>query len=128
MKIVRQTLIAATLILALVGCGAGPVKSAPETVTVTPPQSGAPAPQTITVAPSATTAAEITIPEVADRNAEIVRKELEKLGLKSVNLSSANPKYKMVVNAANWTAVSIEPAPGTVVSADDTVILKVTKP
>jgi hypothetical protein len=53
---------------------------------------------------------------------------LEKLGLTNVEQASANPKYSMVLKVANWTAVSIEPAPGTVVGAGDTVVLKVTKP
>ena len=33
----------------------------------------------------------------------------------------------VVIRAANWTVVSIEPPPGTVVDADATVIVKVTK-
>lgn len=71
---------------------------------------------------------QITIPDVVGQNAEIVRKNLEHLGLTDVNLSSANPKYSVVVLASNWTVVSIEPAPGTVVKADDPVVVKVTKP
>jgi PASTA domain len=44
-----------------------------------------------------------------------------------VSLSSANPKYSVVVLASNWTVVSIEPAPGTVVNANDPVVVKVYK-
>jgi PASTA domain len=64
---------------------------------------------------------------VKGQNAEIVRKNLEKLGLTDVSLSSANPKYSIVILASNWTAVSIEPPPGTVVGSGDPVVVKVYK-
>jgi hypothetical protein len=44
-----------------------------------------------------------------------------------VELSSSNPKYSMVLRASNWTVTSIDPPPGTQVSANDPVIVKVTK-
>jgi len=44
-----------------------------------------------------------------------------------VSLSSANPKYSFVILASNWTAVSIEPPPGTVVGSGDPVVVKVYK-
>ena len=44
-----------------------------------------------------------------------------------MTLASANPKYTMVIMAANWTVVSMEPPPGTVVQSDDPVVVKVTK-
>ncbi|WP_225403679.1 PASTA domain-containing protein [[Mycobacterium] crassicus] len=72
-------------------------------------------------------AREITIPEVQGQNARIARKTLEQLGLTDVSLSSANPKYQNVFNAANWTVVSIEPPPGSVVDANAPVIMKVYK-
>jgi hypothetical protein len=34
----------------------------------------------------------------------------------------------MVLLPQNWTVVTIEPAPGTVVAPDDPVVLTVTKP
>jgi len=70
---------------------------------------------------------QITIPEVAGQNAEIVRKKLETLGLTDVSLASATPKYSVVLLASNWTVVSIEPAPGTVVNSGDPVVVKATK-
>lgn len=113
--------------LSLMGCaGSSPAPSA-STVTVTQPRAVAAPPA---VAPNTTTPATstgITIPEVAGQNAEIVRKHLEQLGLTDVSLASDNPKYKMVIMAANWTVVSIEPAPGTVVQGSDPVVVKVTK-
>lgn len=123
--------VASIIIAALLSASCSSTSStAPSTVTVT--QSPAALP-TATAAPSTNAvqdaaSAQITLPDVAGRNAEIVRKELEKLGLTDVNLSSANPKYSVVVLASNWTAVSIEPEPGTLVNADDPVVVKVTKP
>jgi PASTA domain len=52
----------------------------------------------------------------------------DRLGLTNVKLSSANPKYTFVLQPANWTVVSTEPAAGTQVQADDPVVVKVTKP
>lgn len=78
-------------------------------------------------APELAAPATITIPEVEGQNAEIVRKNLGRLGLTDVNLASANPKYSNVILAKNWTVVSIEPPPGTVVAANDTVVVKVYK-
>jgi hypothetical protein len=119
----------------LAGCSGG-TQTTPSTVTVT--NSGAPAvtsgsintaPATSTLETSVTaTAAGITIPDVNGENAKIAQEALEKLGLTNVELSSANPKYSMVLVAANWTVVSIDPAAGTAVKADDAVVVKVTKP
>ena len=62
------------------------------------------------------------------QNAKIAEDKLEALGLINVTLASANPKYTMVLAPENWKVVSIEPTPGTAVSSNDDVILKVTKP
>ena len=113
-------LLLGAFVLAACGSQASP---SPSTVTVS-------APQHSTVAEAAPTSAaptQITIPEVSGQNAEIVRTNLEKMGLTDVSLSSANPKYSVVVLASNWTCVSIEPAPGTVVKSDDPVVVKVYK-
>ncbi|WAC89711.1 PASTA domain-containing protein [Mycobacterium sp. Aquia_213] len=90
-------------------------------------------PSTITVtasSPGKSTAASgpITLPDFTNQNAEIARKKLESLGLTNVKLTSANPKYTFVIQAANWTVVSMEPPAGTVVQPGDPVIVKVTKP
>jgi beta-lactam-binding protein with PASTA domain len=111
---------AASLLLA--ACG-GTTATSPSTVTVTQSTSAVGAPP---VTKSATPS-QITIPDVTGQNAEIAQKKLEDLGLTDVSLASANPKYSMVLLAKNWTVVSVEPAPGTVVKADDPVIVKVTK-
>ena len=108
--------------LTLAACGSQ--SGSPSTVTVTQPQRSAFAEPAAT---STTVPTPVTIPEVSGQNAEIVRKNLEKLGLTDVNLSSANPNYSVVVLASNWTCVSIEPPPGTVVESDDPVVVKVYK-
>ena len=74
------------------------------------------------------TASSITIPDLTGQNAKIAEDKLEALGLTNVTLASANPKYTMVLAPENWKVVSIEPTPGTAVSSNDDVILKVTKP
>lgn len=82
-------------------------------------------------APTATTTsappAKVTLPEVHGQNAEIVQDKLHKLGLKRVSLGSVDPTAKVVLAPANWTAVSIEPAAGSVVAVTDAVVVKVTK-
>ena len=78
-------------------------------------------------APTAT-ASSITIPDLTGQNAKIAENKLEALGITDVEFASATPKYQNVFAPANWTVVSIEPAPGTAVSSSDTVVLKVTKP
>jgi beta-lactam-binding protein with PASTA domain len=115
-----STVIVAVIVsFGVIGCSGS--NSKPSTVTVTAPTSGA-----ITSSSVAATGP-ITLPEVAGKNAEIARSELEQLGLTNVELASANPKYSVVVLARNWTCVSIEPPAGTVVQAKDPVIVKVTK-
>ena len=93
-------------------------------------QTAQPPASTVTVssaAPSTVAKGPITLPDLTNQNADIARKKLEKLGLTDVTLASANPKYTMVIMAANWTVVSMEPPPGTVVQSDDPVVVKVTK-
>jgi beta-lactam-binding protein with PASTA domain len=74
------------------------------------------------------TASSITIPDLTGQNAKIAEDKLEALGLTNVTLSSATTKYTMVLAPENWKVVSIEPTPGSAVSSNDDVILKVTKP
>ena len=80
-----------------------------------------------TAPPTTATAAAGSITISADltgQNANIAEDKLEALGLTNVTLSSANPKYTMVLLPEKWTVVSIEPAPGTTVSAADPVVVK----
>jgi len=48
-------------------------------------------------------------------------------GLTNVELSSANPDYKSVWVASNWTVVSTDPTPGCLVNRYDRVVVYVTK-
>lgn len=49
------------------------------------------------------------IPDVINQNAEIAREQLEQIGLTNIQLVSANPKYQLVLRAANWTVVDVDP-------------------
>lgn len=133
----------ATIPAIVTGCGGSTPAAAPSTVTVAPSTVTVAAPNTVTVAapapaapatqvaeaPAAPVLSGITIPDLpAGTNAEIVRDKLQDLGLTNVDLASANPDYTNVFLPKNWTLVSIEPSPGTVVQASDPVIVKVTKP
>jgi beta-lactam-binding protein with PASTA domain len=107
----------ATALLPLAACTSQTAQP-PSTVTVTASSPGK----------SAAASAPVTLPDFTNQNAEIARNKLENLGLTDVKLTSANPKYTFVIQAANWTVVSMEPPPGTVVQPSDPVIVKVTKP
>lgn len=93
------------------------------TTAATTPFALAPTPEPTTPAPPA----RITLPEVAGRNGKIVMDELTAMGLTNVSLASVDESATVVLILQNWTAVAIEPGPGTVVGADDTVVLKLTK-
>lgn len=89
-------------------------------------------PQVTTKAAAPTTTepavvAEVTLPDVSGQNGAIVQDKLKKLGLTNVTLASADVNDTMVLLVANWTAVSIEPAPGTIVAGDDLVVVTMTK-
>lgn len=71
--------------------------------------------------------AQIIVPEVRGQDGDTVRKTLRKLGLTDVSMSSTNPQYGVVMLESCWTAVSIEPPPGTVVAADHPVVVQVYK-
>lgn len=135
---VSIALLGAVLSIGLVGCAAESPSPAPVTVTksntvtvAAPTQAQAPSIAAPVVASpaEAPVSAGITIPDIAaGTNAAIAQSKLESLGLTNVELASANPDYSNVFLPKNWTLVSIEPAPGSVVQAGDVVIVKVTKP
>lgn len=101
-------------------CGSPPPPPPPVTVTehvpapVTPPTSSAPP-------------VPVTLPDVEGRNLQIVSEELTRLGLTNVSLASADESDKVVLYPPNWTAVSIEPAPGETVMSNQTVVVTATK-
>jgi hypothetical protein len=71
---------------------------------------------------------DITLPDVVGQNAKSASEQLGRIGLLNVQLTSANPNYAMVLVAANWTVVSTNPAPCSVVKSHDHVVLHVMKP
>jgi beta-lactam-binding protein with PASTA domain len=72
-------------------------------------------------------ARDATVPDVNGQDAATVRRKLEKLGLTDVSMSSTNPMYGVVMLESCWTAVSIQPPPGTVVGSGDPVVVQVYK-
>ncbi|MFF1945109.1 hypothetical protein ACFVWF_23565 [Rhodococcus qingshengii] len=103
--------------------------SATSTAAVAPlvPQTTNEAVKVTTTTPEPTVVPEVTLPDVAGQNGAIVQDKLEKLGLTNVSFGSADEKDKVVLLLTNWTAVSIEPAPGTIVAGDDLVVVTMTK-
>ncbi|ANO03713.1 hypothetical protein AN916_12355 [Mycobacteroides immunogenum] len=69
----------------------------------------------------------ITMPGLIGQNAGGVERRLKSLGLTSVELSSANPNYKSVWKASNWTVVSTDPGPGCLIGLHYPVTVYVTK-
>lgn len=128
LKSVKSAAAVGMVALMVVACGSH-TASPPSTVTVTKSEPGVPSwNASAPTVSSPVVSGPITIPDLTGQNAKIAQDRLKALGLTNVELSSATSKYQNVWVAANWTVVSIEPAPGTTVSASDTVVLKVTKP
>jgi hypothetical protein len=119
--VIRVIAIAAILPAVLAGCGSTAPTAAPATVTV-----AAPAPAA--VAPTASAEPKmVTLPEVKGRNGGIVADELRELGLTKVDFASRDKADKVVVLPQNWTVVKIEPAAGTEVRSNQTVVVTMTK-
>jgi hypothetical protein len=76
---------------------------------------------------TSSTSAHITLPEITGVNAATAESQLKRLGIANVVLTSANPDYKSVWMASNWTVVSMDPAPGCAVGSADRVGVYVTK-
>lgn len=71
--------------------------------------------------------AQIVVPDVTGTNAATAENRLKGLGIANVVLTSANPDYKSVWMASNWTVVSTDPAPGCFLSRTGRVEVFVTK-
>lgn len=80
-----------------------------------------------TSASTGTRSTNITMPDLVGRNAGDVEDRLNSHGFTNVELSSANPDYKLVIMPSNWTVVSTDPAPGCVVNRSHSVVVHVTK-
>ncbi|WP_142282710.1 PASTA domain-containing protein [Mycobacterium aquaticum] len=72
-------------------------------------------------------ASRITMPDLIGQNAGPVEDRLKGLGITNIELSSANPEYKSVWVASNWTVVSTDPPPGCSINAHHQVVVYVTK-
>jgi hypothetical protein len=72
--------------------------------------------------------ANITLPDVIGQNARAAGEQLSTVGLLNVQMTSANLNYNMVLVSANWTVVSTNPKPCSVITPNDHVVLHVTKP
>jgi hypothetical protein len=72
-------------------------------------------------------AAMITLPDITGVNAATAENQLKGLGIANVVLTSANPDYKSVWMASNWTVVSTDPAPGCAIGSGARVEVFVTK-
>lgn len=137
---IRAAAVAFALPVLLAGCGSA-APAAPTVVTVTAPAPApapaVPAPASVAAAPAANTPraaaptsqapAAVKLPQVKGRNGAIVYDELQKLGLKHVSLASADKAHTVVLVPQNWTVTKIEPAAGTQVDTDDTVVVTMTK-
>ncbi|NKY58807.1 PASTA domain-containing protein [Nocardia flavorosea] len=67
------------------------------------------------------------MPDLVGVNGAVAGDRLEDLGFTNVHYASATPGKDVVLLRANWTVVSIEPGPGTVVPSDSVVVLTMTK-
>ncbi|MGJ0183475.1 hypothetical protein [Corynebacterium glyciniphilum] len=120
---------------ALTACGSSSDDaSAPETVTqvVTQTPDASPAiEQADAAAPSTSEAppvVDLTIPDgLEGMNGQLAYEQLTSEGFTGVNPTSVDPSRAMPVLYNNWTVTSVEPAPGTTVPSDSTIILNMTK-
>jgi hypothetical protein len=78
----------------------------------------------VVTTPAAAPVKDVTIPDIVGKNGAIVLDQLTKLGFTNVQYGSVNPKDKVPILYTNWTVVSVEPGPGTVVSSDSIVVVK----
>lgn len=70
----------------------------------------------------------VTMPDLTGTNGAAAEQCLRNLGLRNFDLTSVSPEHHYVVIAADWTVVSTDPPPGSVVSyPNDRVVLNVTK-
>ncbi|MDN5582348.1 MAG: hypothetical protein ACTH2Y_09055 [Corynebacterium sp.] len=134
-RFVVATAVAAATTLGLTACGdSSDDSAAPETVTqvvTQTPEEASPAVEQADV-PAATSEAapveDLVIPEgLEGMNAQLAYERLTGDGFTGVNPTSVDPSRAMPVLYNNWTVTSIEPAPGTTVPSDSTIILNMTK-
>jgi hypothetical protein len=123
--VIRAVVVALAMPVLLTGCGStAPAAPTVVTVTATPP-AAVTAPTA--AAPASAAPTKVTLPEVKGRNGGIVYDELKELGLTNVEMASRDKADTVVVVPQNWTAVKIEPAAGTEVRSNQTVVVTMTK-
>ncbi len=76
---------------------------------------------------ASSSSATATVPDIVGANAADAETQLKSTGFTNVNLQSANPDYKSVWVASNWTVLSADPAPGCAVSRPTSITVYVTK-
>ena len=69
----------------------------------------------------------VTLPDTYGQNADVVKAQLEDLGLTKVELASSNAKFSTVEDAKDWKVAGMVPGAGSVVKSDAPVVLKVVK-
>lgn len=67
------------------------------------------------------------VPGIVGANAADAETRLKSAGFTTVTLESANPHYKSVWVASNWTVLSSDPAPGCTASRSGSITVYVTK-
>lgn len=90
--------------------------------------SSAAAPTTEQTTPTAEPVRDLTIPEIPKgQNGRIALDALERAGFTNVEPASQDTEDKVVINAANWKVVSVEPSAGTSLPSDSTIVVTMTK-
>ena len=72
-------------------------------------------------------AAEAEVPDLVGKNAAIAYDELTALGFTNITLGSVDKEDTVVLMMSNWSVVEVEPAPGTMLATDSTIVLMCTK-
>jgi len=130
MKLVIPSAVAVAVLLTGCGAGSSPSAAPVQTVTVTVPgpittvfvttEAPAPVPE-----PAPAQPASVAIPNLDGTNASIASDKYDALGLTSFTFRSTGENGAMPINLANWTVVKSEPAAGTKVKFDDSIVVTV---
>jgi beta-lactam-binding protein with PASTA domain len=77
---------------------------------------------------STPTTTTVTVPsDLVGKNAQLADNELRRLGIINIDYTSQDAGSKVAPPLENWIVTKVEPAPGTVVSTTDTVMITATK-
>ncbi|MGH3787806.1 MAG: hypothetical protein ACRDRG_14930 [Pseudonocardiaceae bacterium] len=107
----------AVVLLLIIGIANIGSHSSTPTVTAAPPQLRPPP-----------VSSQITLPtDLVGKKAQLADDQLRNLGIVNIRYVSQDAEYKVVAFLAKWTVTRVEPAPGAVVSIDDTVVVTATR-